>query len=119
MRITAKQYLAYFPILLVLLQVVANLLYFINKDAYSSIGFYLSLMIGSNGLVAIFFLVYTFHFKFCKISRWAAIAECLFAINYLIIQEDNLYNILFQVIVGILAIVLTFNYYLKKLYAND
>lgn len=99
--------IVYFPVLLVALQVAANYLFLINPELYYSTGFYLNTFLGTNMLFALFLVVFTFSFGFCKISRSAAVVECLFGVNYLIVQEDNLYNILFQIIAGTAAIFLT------------
>jgi len=114
MKTKSRLFLIYFPVLLVGCQIACNLLYFINVSWYNAAGFYLSVMFGTNVLFAVFLFLFTFSFKFCDISRWAATAELLFAANYIIVQEDNLYNILFQVIVGLVAIGLTFSKYVRK-----
>jgi len=109
-----KLFVIYFPVILVACQVGVNLLYFISVDTYMRTGFYLNTMFGVNILFAIFLLCFTYWFKFCAVSRYAAWAEILFAVNYLIVQQDNLYNILFQVIVGSLALMLTFRYFITR-----
>ncbi len=110
----SKLFVIYFPVSLVILQVIGNILYLIKPEWYNSIGFYLNTLLGTNAGVALFFIVFTFSFQFCAISRWAAIAEGLFALNYLIVQQDNLYNIMFQIIVGAVAIAATFWHYVNK-----
>jgi hypothetical protein len=107
-----KLFVIYFPVALVALQVIVNLLSFaINLG---NAGFYINTFIGTNVLFSLFLLAFTFMFRFCAVSRWAAVAEVLFGLNYLIVQQDNLYNIMFQIIVGTLAIVATFWHYVKK-----
>ena len=110
----AKLFIIYFPAILVFSQVLVNILALIDREFYNSIGFYLNTFLGTNVFFAGFMIVFTFSFKFCDISKGAAIAEGLFALNYLIIQQDNLYNILFQIIVGAIALVITFRRYIKK-----
>lgn len=95
-------------------QVIVNLMSFIFPQAYMAAGFYLNLFFGTNVFFAIFLTVFTFKFQFCSVSRYAAIAELLFAVNFMVVQQDNLYNILFQVIVGVLALTATFFHYIKK-----
>jgi len=114
MKRNVKLILIYGPVALVCFQVLVNLLFFISKNTYMAAGFYLNAFFGTNVLFSLFLLAFTFTFKFCAISRWAAIAEVLFALNYLIIQEDNLYNIMFQIIVGVVAIILTLIHYTKR-----
>lgn len=109
-----KLFVVYFPVILVAGQVLVNLLYFVAREFYISTGFYLNTFFGTNVLFAVFLVVFTYMFKFCTISRWAAFAELAFAANYMIVKQDNLYNILFQIIVGVVAIFLTFWGYIKK-----
>ena len=109
-----KLFIIYFPVVLVSCQVLMNLLSFVMPKAYYAAGFYLNTFFGTNVLFAIFLLCFTLMFRFCDVSRWSAIAEVLFAANYLIVKADNLYNILFQVIVGVIAILLTFRHYINK-----
>lgn len=109
-----KLFIIYFPVILVTFQVLVNLLSFIYPAAYMRAGFYLNTFFGTNVFFAVFLVALTFSFQFCSVSRAASIAELLFAVNYLIVQQDNLYNIFFQVIVGLVAIIITFWNYLKK-----
>lgn len=109
-----KIFTVYFPVMLVAGQVIVNLMYFLFPDAYYASGFYLNTFFGTNVFFAIFLTVFTFKFHFCKVSRYAAVAELLFAVNYMVVQQDNLYNILFQVIVGLLALIATFFHYVNK-----
>lgn len=81
---------------------------------YMNNAFYLNHFFGCNMLFAIFLVAFTHWFKFCAISRYTAWAELLFGVNFLIVQEDNLYNILFQVIVGCFALIGTAVHYVKK-----
>lgn len=110
----AKLFIVYFPVTLVFCQVLVNLMTFVWPEAYYAAGFYLNLFFGTNVLFAIFLVAFCFMFRMCSVSRWAACAELLFAVNYMIVKEDNLYNIMFQVIVGVLALVATFWHYIKK-----
>jgi hypothetical protein len=114
MRKVAKLIVIYFPVVLVTCQVLANLLSFVWYDGYIAAAFYLNHFFGVNVLFAFFLLAFTYWFKFCAVSRYAAWAEVLFAVNFLIVQEDNLYNIMFQVIVGIIALLLTLRYFVKR-----
>lgn len=114
MRRKFKIFIIYFPIILVSCQIIVNLLSFIIPKWYNQAGFVLNTLFGVNLLFAVFLLSFTYWFKFCAVSMYSAWAEILFAANYLIIQEDNLYNILFQVIVGIIALLLTFRYFIKR-----
>jgi hypothetical protein len=114
MKKTVKIFIVYFPVILVSGQVLINLLSFLYEPAYKAAGFYLNTFFGTNVFFALFLVAFTWMFKFCSVSKWAALAECLFAINYLVVKEDNLYNISFQIIVGLVAIAATYWNYLKK-----
>lgn len=111
---SVKKFLIYFPVLLVSIQVLVNIYALIDHKGYESAGFYLNTFIGTNILFSLFLVAFTFSFNFCAVSRFSAIAECLFGLNFLIVQEDNLYNIIFQVIVGAGALLLTYNFFIKK-----
>ena len=109
-----KLFIIYFPVILIVCQVLVNLLYFADQPLYLQLGFYLNTFFGTNVLFAILLVTYTQMWNFCAVSRWAAIAELFFAVNYMIVKQDNMYNIMFQVIVGTIAIGLTFRHYIKK-----
>jgi len=109
-----KKFLIYFPVILVSLQVAVNFLALIDRPTYDAFGFYLSLFVGTNIFFAAFLVTFTFAFNFCLVSRASAIAELLFGLNYLIVQEDSLYNILFQIITGIIALYITYRYFVRK-----
>lgn len=114
MKKTVKIFVIYFPVALVLLQTVCNLFYFIYPKVYFEAAFYLNLFLGTNFMFAFFLLAFTFMFKFCAISRWAAVAECLMAVFYLVVQKDDVYNVSFQIGVGVVALIATFWHYVKK-----
>lgn len=114
MKRKAKIFIVFFPVILVGFQVAVNLLSFALPEFYASAGFYLNTFFGTNVLFSFFLVLFTFLLRFCEVSRWAAIAEFLFAVNYMIVKQDNLYNIMFQIIVGSIAILLTFRQYTKK-----
>lgn len=114
MKHTARLFVVYFPIVLVSSQVLLNLLSFVARGFYVSNAFILDLTFGTNILVSIMLIALTYGLSFCEISRAAAWAEMAFAVNYAIVQQDNLYNILFQVIVGVIAIIVTFRQYIKR-----
>ena len=114
MRRWLKLFIVYFPVILVSCQVLVNLLYFVWYDGYIAAGFYLNNFFGTNMLFAVFLLSFTYWFKFCAVSRAAAWVELAFGIFFMIVQEDNIYNIMFQVIVGIVSLLFTFRYFIKK-----
>lgn len=109
-----KLFIIFFPVILVSLQVAANIFSFISPSAYAASGFYLNTFLGTNVLFAGFLVAFTFWFRFCDVSRACAIAEVLFAVNYLLVKEDNLYNIWFQIIVGTVMLAVTVKMYTYK-----
>lgn len=114
MKKIANLFIAWFPVSLVLFQVLGNFLYFVDRPFYVEHGFYLNLFLGTNFYFAIFLLVMTLRLGFCSISVWAAIAELAFAVFYAVIKEDNVYNIVFQITVGITALIITFFHFIQR-----
>lgn len=114
MKKAGRLFIVYFPVILVAFQVLLNLLSFVFPQAYIDTDFYLNLMLGTNGLYALFLAVLTFNLKFCMISRACALAECCFAVAYGIIKVDNIYNISIQIIIGTAALIITYLQYKKK-----
>lgn len=114
MRKRLKIFIIYLPVILVSAQVAVNLLSFVWPEGYTASGFYLNTFFGTNILFALFLVAFTHWFKFCAVSRYAAWGELAFGLNYMIVQEDNLYNILFQVIVGVIVLLLTFREFVKR-----
>ena len=109
-----KKLIVYFIVILVACQVLVDIYALIDHAGYVRAGFYLGAFFGTNLFVAIFFLAFSYSFKFCKISRACAWAEMLFNINFIIVKEDNLYNLLFQIIIGVIALTVTFDFFIKK-----
>lgn len=95
-------------------QVSANIISFVWPEGYQAGAFYLNHFFGCNMLFAIFLVAFTHWFKFCTISRYTAWAELLFGVVFLIIREDNIYNIMIQIIVGGLALSATAVHYVNK-----
>lgn len=108
-----RLFIIYFPVILIIGQVVCNLVYFISKETYYSWGFYLSLIFGTNLFFAAFLVVFTNVFRFCEVSKWAAWGQLAFAVFYLIRKTDDVNNIIFQIAVGTAAIIWTFRSYMK------
>jgi len=107
-------FIAWFPVIIVSAQVLVNLSSFIVPEWYLKEAFYLNWSVGTNGLFAFFFIMYTFRLRFCSISKACAVAEMAFAIWYLWRQQDDVDNIGFQIIVGTVALLWTFKHYIKK-----
>ena len=109
-----KLYIVYCPVLLLALQVIANILYFVSADVYNAVAYELASVIGVNLMTALFMAAICFFFNFCRVSRAAAVAEILFALNDVLVKNDDVYNIVFQVIIGMAALSVTVLLYMKK-----
>lgn len=107
-------FIVYFPVMLVAAQVLLNILSFAFRPFYIEYGFYLNTFFGTNAWFAIFLVSLTFTLRLCTISRACAIGELAFAVNYTVVGEDNLYNILFQITAGLIVLFITFLQYIKK-----
>lgn len=114
MRKYLKIFIIYLPVILVSGQVLANLMSFVWPEGYADSAFYLNHFLGCNMLFAIFLVAFTHWFRFCAVSRYAAWAELAFGIFFMIVHEDNIYNIMFQIIVGTAALLLTFRHFVKQ-----
>ena len=114
MRKKVKLFVVYFPVMMVSCQVVANSLYFIDKDMYYASGFYLNHFFGTNMMFSIFLVAMTLLFRFCAVSRFAALAELLFGLYFLIIQRDDIYNIVFQMTAGTVSLIFTAIWYVRR-----
>lgn len=106
--------IAYFPLMLLSFQVLADIVYLISFKAYASAYFYLGWSMGGSFLVSLLLIAITERFKFCEVSKWAARAQMAFSIVYFIIREDNIYNIAIQIVIGLVAIAITIYYYKHK-----
>ena len=58
--------------------------------------------------------VFLAYFPFCKVSRITAYCQVIFVLFYKYIEDDDIYNILFQLGVGGLALLFTLYFYVKK-----
>lgn len=107
-------FLAYSPIVLLCLQVLADFWYLIDFEGYVNAYFYLGWGLGSSFLFSIILVTLTEVLRYCEVSRWAARAQLAFSLVYLFIREDNIYNICIQIVIGLVALLLTFRYYKHK-----
>lgn len=114
MKRKARIFLAYFPVILIVGQLFCNGLWFLDKASYFKYGFYLNMAFGTNLAFALFLTCFTYIFQFCSVSRACAIAQILYSLNFIVVQDDNLYNILFQIIIGSFALLYTINKYSDK-----
>jgi hypothetical protein len=109
-----KLFLVYFPIILIAGQLLANSIFYIDNAFYYKHAFYLSIWFGTNVLFAIFLCGLTWVFSFCSISKWCAAAQVFYAFNLHLFPRKEEYNVVFQIIVGVIALLITFSDYFKK-----
>jgi len=114
MGLLAKLLMAYFPIIITLVQLIINTLYFVNKPFYIRNGFEIDNSIGTSLIYSVFFVVYTFYYRFCSVSRITACVQFIFALVYFFYKKDDVYNISFQWGFGFLALLFTSFFYVKK-----
>ena len=114
MRQKAKIFISYFAILLIAAQVIINLLFFFAYNFYVKYGFYLNTFFGTNIMFSVFLIALTHTLKFCSISRVSAYTEFAYGLFYLVIKDDGVYNVLFQVVTGVAALLWTFRVYIRK-----
>jgi hypothetical protein len=106
--------IAYSAVIIVFLQCLANCIYFIDSGVYMANSFWLNFVAGTNGVFPVILLCMAFKFRLCSVSRVAAVAECLMALYYAIVQRDDLYNILVQLTLGVGALVSTVLIYANR-----
>jgi len=113
MRMRGKLYMAYFPFVLVCIQFLINVALLLGLDN-PEILYYLNAMFGTNFFFAVFLVCYTNFFHFCRISKWASFAELALAIDVMVVKNETTYNLIFQTIIIICAIIATLLYYGDK-----
>lgn len=101
-----KIYMAYFPFVLVCIQFLINVAFLLGMTN-DRVLFYANTFFGTNFFFAVFLVCYTNFFHFCRIYRWASYAELALAIDVIVVQDDSVYNIVFQCIIIACALILT------------
>jgi hypothetical protein len=92
-------------------QLFVNLLFVFQKEFYLKYSFYFANTTGTSLIYILLLNCVVFLLPYCKASRICAVAQIIMSILWLIIQEDNIYNITSQIIIGVLALLFT----LKKI----
>lgn len=114
MRKATNIFLAYSPVILIAGQLLCNSLWFFDRVDYYRYGFYLNTFFGTNVAFGLFLVVLTHRLKFCRVSIACAYAQIAYAVNYLLFPRSEIYNLWFQIGVGVLALIVTFSSYIKK-----
>jgi hypothetical protein len=102
---------AYSFVIITIVQLLVNILAILNPEFYSENWFLIANLTGTSFIYLLLLVAVAFLLKFCKISRICAVAQVIMSVLWLIIQEDNIYNITAQIIIGGLALLFT----LKKI----
>ena len=104
---------AYSFVFITIMQLLVNILYLINKEFYFKNWFLFANLVGSSIVYLICMIAVVFLLKFCTPSRICAIAQLILSILWLVIQEDNIYNITAQITIGTIALLFTIKKLLK------
>ena len=104
---------AYSFVIITSMQLFVNLIFIFNKEFYYKYWFYFSQIAGLSIVYLIPMLAVVFLLKFCTPSRICAIGQLILSILWLVIQEDNIYNITAQITIGTVALLFTIKKLLK------
>lgn len=107
MKIAFKNTIVYTPIVLLIGQVLSNIFYLALPNIYSEWYYVIATFFGTNLICSFMMVSLTYSFKFCKVSRAAALSQVVFCLFYLLVSKDDSYNISLQVIVGVAALIIT------------
>jgi hypothetical protein len=100
---------AYSFVIITSVQLFVNLVFILAPEFYMRNSFYFSQVGGLSVSYLLPMLAVAFLFKFCTISRVCAVAQVILTVLWLVIQEDNVYNITAQITIGIFALLFTIN----------
>jgi hypothetical protein len=95
---------AYSFVIITSVQLFVNLVFILAPEFYMRNSFYFSQVGGLSVSYLLPMLAVAFLFKFCTISRVCAVAQVILTVLWLVIQEDNVYNITAQITIGIFAL---------------
>jgi Na+(H+)/acetate symporter ActP len=104
---TSEFIITYAAAIIVVLQIIGNMLFFFDKEFYIKNGFILNWAVGTNAFFPVVLFCMSYRLKFCRAGIICAGAEVLMALYYVIVQKDDIYNIIVQITLGLLAIMLT------------
>ena len=99
---------AYSFVIITSVQLLVNLIAIFFREFYDKNWFLIANLTGFSFLYLIPMLAVVFLLKFCSASRICAIAQFILSILWLVIQEDNVYNITAQLFIGFLALFFTY-----------
>ncbi len=105
---------AYSFVIITGVQLLVNLISIFFREFYYKNWFIIANLVGVSFIYLIPMIAVVFLLKFCYVSRICAIAQVILTILWLVIQEDNMYNITAQLIIGFLALFFTY-FKIKKI----
>jgi hypothetical protein len=105
---------AYCFVIITAMQLFVNLLFVLAPDFYIRNAFYITQIGGFLISYLIPMVSVAFLFKFCEVSRVCAVAQVILTILWVVIKEDNTFNITAQIIICVMALLFTFKKIITK-----
>jgi hypothetical protein len=112
---------AYSFVIITSVQLVVNLIFVFAPEFYLRNGFYFSNFGGLSVTYLIPMVSVAFLLKYCAPSRICAIGQVIMTILWLIIKEDNIYNITAQIFIALMCLFFPMKFIKKivnKMYNN-
>lgn len=103
----AKWLLKYFPIVLVVFQLIGCAIQKWMPDIYAEQWFYIGGVASFTWFMSLVICVYAFYFRFCFVSRACAAAQVIFSVADIVVKGKEDYNNLIQLLVGGVALGIT------------
>ena len=113
-----KVYLAYSPVINILAIIIVDIISLVNYEFYYNYYVYISIAVGMSVLNALDKRAMIRLFSFCDISRYSVYTLIsfipIFIIDYWIFGYESKNNRILQIVIGVVALVLTVKAYIKK-----
>jgi hypothetical protein len=98
---------AYSFVFITSVQLFVNLIFVFAPEFYLRNGFYFSQFAGLSVTYLIPMVAVAFLLKYCAPSRICAVGQVIMTILWLIIKEDNIYNITAQISISVICLLFT------------
>jgi hypothetical protein len=108
---------AYSFVIITSVQLLANIISIFFREFYYKNWFLIANLVGVSFIYLIPMVAVVFLLKYCYVSRICAIAQVILTVLWLVIQEDNLYNITAQITIGTLSLLFTY-FKIRKIKKN-
>jgi hypothetical protein len=113
-----KFYVSFSPIISLALIVLINAISLVSYQTYIENTYWINMFVGISVVQSMRDLAMVKLFNFCSVSRYSVYAILSFApiylLDYIIFGQETIANIIFQIVVGIFALIITFIAYIKK-----